>query len=198
VAVSVAVDGDRRAGSVPVVVVVDAGHGGRDPGALGAGGVCEKDITLAIARRVALEAAGYPNLCIVLTRADDTFIELKQRLAIARAAHAGAYVSIHLNAASDPEAQGAETYPSGNKSHGAASLKLAQALQSALVAASGERDRGVRRASFYIDSAAMPAALVEVGFITRKAEAKSLQDPAVQQRIAVAILNAISQSVGTR
>jgi N-acetylmuramoyl-L-alanine amidase len=196
--ISLAVDGDRQTNSTAVVVVIDAGHGGKDPGAIGAGGVYEKDITLSIARSVAREAANYPELCIVLTRVDDRFLELKDRLAVAKRAGAVAYVSIHLNAATDTAARGVETYPSGGARFSKDSLELAQALQTAAVSATLSSDRGVRHDSFYIDRAAMPAALLEVGFVTQKNEAKVLQDPVVQQKIARAILKSVSQYVAGR
>jgi len=90
-------------------VVVDAGHGGHDTGAIGPSRVREKDVTLAMARRLArkLEAAG---LQVVLTRSDDRFLRLEDRTAIANAAHGDLFISLHANAHPRRDRRGVETY----------------------------------------------------------------------------------------
>jgi N-acetylmuramoyl-L-alanine amidase len=195
---SVVIGDGGTIGRTPIVVVIDAGHGGKEPGAAGQSGVLEKDIMLAVARRIALEAVRYPNLCIVLTRMDDRFLKLTERIARAREARAAVYVSLHANAAADGTARGVETYVADKAHDEEGSRRLAEALQEAVVIATGSRDRGVRSASLYIARASMPAALVEVGFVTEKNEARSLQDPNVQQRIAIAVLETISGFVHNR
>ena len=192
---SIAIGGDRLVGKGPIVVVIDAGHGGKDPGAVGQSGVREKDITLAVARCIAREAVQFPGLCVVLTRTDDRFLELRERIDRAHDARAAVYVSLHVNAAADATARGVETYFADGARNSMASKKLAQALQPKVIAATRSKDRGVRSESFYIRRASMPAALVEIGFITEKGEAQSLQDPKVQDRIALGVLSAISQFV---
>lgn len=91
-------------------VVLDAGHGGHDPGANGPRGTREKDVTLAVARRLAdrLEATGVVD--IVLTRSDDSFVALADRRKIANRSNGDLFVSIHANAAENPTAEGFETY----------------------------------------------------------------------------------------
>lgn len=189
---SVAIGGGGTIGESPVVVVIDAGHGGEDPGAIGQSGVLEKDITLAVARRIALEAVRYPGLYVVFTRTDDRFLELTERIARAREVRAAVYVSLHANAAADSTARGVETYVAQGARDDEGSERLASALQDGVVAATRSKDRGVRTASLYIAKATMPAALVEMGFVTEKTDARMLQDPAVQARIAAAVLDAIS------
>jgi N-acetylmuramoyl-L-alanine amidase len=90
-------------------VVLDPGHGGRDPGAIGVGGVREKQVTLALARALAedLEALGFD---VVLTRKDDRFLDLEERTAIAEAARGDLFVSLHANAARRVSVRGVETY----------------------------------------------------------------------------------------
>ena len=90
-------------------VVLDPGHGGKDPGAVGVGGVAEKDVTLAVARRLRsrLAAAGFD---VVLTRAADVFVPLSARTARANAERADLFVSIHANASENVQLRGAETY----------------------------------------------------------------------------------------
>jgi len=189
---SVAIGGGGAIGESPVVVVIDAGHGGEDPGAIGQSGVLEKDITLAVARRIALEAIRYPGLYVVFTRTDDRFLELTERIARAREVRAVVYVSLHANAAADSTARGVETYVAKGARDDEGSERLAAALQDGVVAATRSKDRGVRSASLYTAKATMPAALVEMGFVTEKSDARSLQDPVVQERVAAAVLDAIS------
>lgn len=90
-------------------VVVDAGHGGRDPGATGIGGLREKDVTLSISRYLAreLERRGFR---VVMTRDDDRTLDLEQRTAIAESASGDVFVSIHANAARRAQARGIEIY----------------------------------------------------------------------------------------
>jgi N-acetylmuramoyl-L-alanine amidase len=92
------------------VVVIDPGHGGVDPGAVGASGIYEKDVTLAMAREVKrqLEASG--RYKVVLTRDDDMFVRLRDRIAKARTAEAELFVSIHADAMRNRETRGASIY----------------------------------------------------------------------------------------
>jgi N-acetylmuramoyl-L-alanine amidase len=91
-------------------IVVDAGHGGHDPGALGAGGSREKDVVLQIALRLARKLKEELGLDVVLTRSTDVFVELKERTAIANQVGADLFVSIHANAALNRNSNGIETY----------------------------------------------------------------------------------------
>jgi N-acetylmuramoyl-L-alanine amidase len=90
-------------------VVVDAGHGGHDTGAIGKKGTREKDVSLAIAKKLAekLEAMG---LEVVLTRDDDTFVRLEDRTRIANREKGDLFISVHCNAAPSPKLRGVETY----------------------------------------------------------------------------------------
>jgi len=98
-------DGDRD-----VIIAVDAGHGGVDPGAIGHGGTREKDVTLAIARALAQRIDAQPGMRAVLTRDRDEFLELRDRIARARAAHADMFVSIHADSIADRSVTGASVY----------------------------------------------------------------------------------------
>jgi N-acetylmuramoyl-L-alanine amidase len=91
------------------VVVIDAGHGGEDEGAISASGLREKDIVLDVARRLA-RRLDRPGLRVVLTRESDVFVPLEERTAIANDARGDLFVSIHANASPEPEARGIETY----------------------------------------------------------------------------------------
>ena len=98
-------DGDRD-----IIIAVDAGHGGVDPGAIGHGGTREKDVTLAIARDLAARIDTEPGMRAVLTRDRDDFLELRERIQRARAARADMFVSIHADSIADRSVSGASVY----------------------------------------------------------------------------------------
>jgi N-acetylmuramoyl-L-alanine amidase len=119
-------DKERVAGrKKKIIIVLDAGHGGRDPGAVGPTGLREKNVTLSLARRAkrVLEA-GNKNVRVVLTRSDDRYLTLVERTAMANTMSADLFVSIHCNAAADSKAYGIETYYLDNTTDRAA-LRLA-------------------------------------------------------------------------
>lgn len=97
-------------GARTVIVAVDAGHGGQDPGATGRNGTHEKDVTLAIARALAARINREPGMRAVLTRDGDYFVALRDRMVRARAAHADMFVSIHADAVRDRAVSGASVY----------------------------------------------------------------------------------------
>jgi len=122
-------------------VVIDPGHGGKDPGAKGVTGADEKDITLAIARLLAERLSEDPQIRAVLTRTDDSYVSLEQRTAIANAQGADLFLSIHGNASESPQLAGVETYTLNNTDD-RATIRLA-ALENGLAltgASPGERD----------------------------------------------------------
>ena len=93
-----------------IIIAVDAGHGGDDPGATGVSGTHEKVVTLAIARALAARIDREPGMHAVLTRDGDYFVELRDRMGRARAAHADMFVSIHADAVRDRGVSGASVY----------------------------------------------------------------------------------------
>lgn len=171
------------------VVVIDPGHGGGDPGAIGVNGTLEKDLNLDLAKLVYTKSLAYPELRFVLTRRTDTYLELADRLEAASAAGATLYVSIHANAHHSATAAGIETYIGLGADR--ASRRLAETIQNALVRATSARDRGVRTSDIYVGNAEMPAVLLEVGFLTNAAEAAKLSSIRYQDCIADAILSGI-------
>ena len=91
-------------------VVIDAGHGGHDAGAIGRMGVQEKNLNLSVAKQLGAKIReNYPNVKVVLTRETDVFLPLQERADIANKNHADLFISIHTNAAENRNAQGAET-----------------------------------------------------------------------------------------
>jgi len=213
-------------------IILDAGHGGHDTGAIGPSRVREKDVTLALARKLKqrLEGQGYE---VLLTRNDDRYLRLEERTWFANAKRGDLFVSLHVNAHPRRDRRGIETYVlntaddryarrlaarengalSDDGAEGAdakriladlnaqasaePSRRLALQLQRELVAAvrgqGGEaRDRGVKSALFYVLlGAAMPAVLVETGFISNRAEEKRLREPRYQEALAQALARGI-------
>ncbi|MCU0523400.1 MAG: N-acetylmuramoyl-L-alanine amidase [Elainella sp. Prado103] len=174
-----------------VVVVVDPGHGGADPGAVGIGGIHEADIVLDIASEVAaqLNEAG---LQAVLTRQDDREIDLEPRVSLAESLNADLFVSIHANAISlsRPDVNGIETYYYDSGS------ALAASIHNSLVNATGMNDRGTRQARFYVlTRTSMPAVLVEVGFVTGQEDVVKLRDSNARRQIANGIVQGILRYV---
>jgi N-acetylmuramoyl-L-alanine amidase len=110
-----------------VVVVIDAGHGGEDPGASGRGGAREKDVVLAIARKLATEVNNQPGMRAVLVRDGDYFVSHRKRMEIAHAARADFFISIHADSYRDSQAKGATVYVLSDKgASDEAALLLAQ------------------------------------------------------------------------
>ncbi|MFW5740581.1 MAG: N-acetylmuramoyl-L-alanine amidase [Myxococcota bacterium] len=118
-------------------VVLDPGHGGSDPGAIGPGGLREKDVTLDIAHRVAPILSRELGMVTMLTRDDDRYVPLEERAARANAFHADLFVSVHCNAAEDPEHRGVQTFVLARAADEAA-LRLA-ARENASTAAAGHQ-----------------------------------------------------------
>lgn len=105
-------------------IVLDPGHGGKDPGAIGVDGIAEKDIVLSVAKKLAKKLTREMGVQVVLTRKSDSFVPLEQRTAIANAEDADLFLSLHMNAAASGDAKGLETYYLDNTSD-EASLRLA-------------------------------------------------------------------------
>lgn len=209
-------------------IVIDPGHGGKEVGAVGPGGLLEKDITLAVARKLAASLAK-TGARIVMTREDDSLVSLDQRTAIANQYKADLFLSVHMNAAVVKNAKGSETYylsleasdelakkaaetenasaasdPSSDlklilwdlaqQAYLEESSRFAQAIQEEMNAASNVANRGVKQAPFKVlVGATMPAALVEVGFITNAEEETKLQSEEFQNLMVSALTRAVER-----
>jgi N-acetylmuramoyl-L-alanine amidase len=210
-------------------IVIDPGHGGKDVGAIGPGGTSEKDLTLAVSRKLAAALGAKTGARIVLTRDDDTVVSLDQRTAIANQYHADLFLSVHMNAAVVKGARGSETYflsadasdeiakkaaESENASASAAaapssdlklilwdlaqqsylqeSSRFATDIQEEMNAIAGIQNRGVKQAPFKVlVGATMPAALVEVAFISNPEEETKLKSDAFVTTVVDAIARAV-------
>lgn len=170
-------------------LVIDPGHGGADPGAIGPTGLEEKAVTLDISKLIVtmLQDAGAKG---VLTRTDDVSVFLPERVRIASEAKADAFVSVHANAGKSEIPTGTETLYSANVSM---SRRLAEHVQCNLVKEIGLADRGVReRPDLYvIREARIPSCLVEVVFMSNLAEELLLMDENFRKKAAHGIVNGI-------
>ena len=118
---------DRKPAAQPTgirKIVLDPGHGGKDPGAVGSGGIAEKDLVLIIAKKLAVKLKKEMGVEVILTRTDDSFIPLEGRTAVANAQEADLFVSLHMNASANTDARGLETYYL-DKTTDEASIRLA-------------------------------------------------------------------------
>lgn len=219
-AIAMAVLVSTAAEARPFRVVIDPGHGGSNTGAPGrAPGAFEKQVTLAVARDLAgeLRARGFE---VVLTRTRDEYLTLRERVRLANAAEPDCFVSLHANASGDRARRGIETWVLARdaaevEARRAASRAqdevqallselalldahrtsavLAKAVQSRLIAATGDADRGVRQYGYdVLAGVTAPAVLVEMGFMDHPIEGAALFDPAHQRALAAALAAGIS------
>lgn len=213
-------------------IVIDPGHGGKDIGATGPGGLLEKDATLAVANKLAASLATKLGTRVILTREDDSVVSLDQRTAVANQYKADLFLSVHMNAAPVKGAHGSEVYflsleasdelakkaaESENASGGAhpagaqgdlklilwdlaqqeylaESSRFAQSIQEEMNALAGIQNRGVKQAPFKVlVGATMPAALVEVAFISNPDEETKLKNEQFQNTVVEALTRAVQR-----
>ena len=209
-------------------VILDPGHGGEDPGAIGPTGLKEKEVSLAVALEVADLLKDEAGIDIYLTRTDDRFIPLDQRTEMANQWGGDLFVSIHANAAFNRKASGIETFFNSRYLYGEGaaevaarenaplgdddvsgevkailwdlmqdryrdeSNELSHFVQRQLYQATYLEDRGVKSAGFYVlRGAAMPAILVEIGFISNPWEEQELRKEKFRKKIALGIFRGI-------
>ncbi|MDX2241205.1 MAG: N-acetylmuramoyl-L-alanine amidase [Leptolyngbyaceae cyanobacterium bins.302] len=174
------------------IVIIDPGHGGPDPGAVGIGGLKETDIVLDISRQVT-EILSRQGIAAVLTRDAEYDLGLEPRVQMANRANATVFVSIHANAISmsRPDINGLETYYFNS------GKELASVIHRTILEETGVRDRRVRQARFYVlRYTSMPSVLVETGFVTGAEDAARLRDPGYRSRMAAAIARGILRYLG--
>jgi N-acetylmuramoyl-L-alanine amidase len=210
-------------------IVIDPGHGGKETGAQGATGALEKDLTLALSRKIASQLASRTQMRVFLTRDDDSQLALEQRTAIANRYNADLFLSVHVNAARAKAARGPETYflsldASDELAHELAqrenagstggtdtdlrmilwdlaqqqsmkdSSRFAELVQGEMNDVSSTVGRGVKQAPFRVlMGATMPAALIEIGFISNPDEEAKLLSDDYQNAVAAAIVRAVER-----
>jgi len=174
-----------------IKIVVDAGHGGKDAGALSPNGLTEKNINLSVAKFLAdyLHKAGAK---VILTRNSDKFIPLPGRVAIANRNKANLFVAVHQNSAPNAGANRAETY-----FYNPQSARVAGLVQNELVKYSGNANGGSLRAAFHvIRKTAMRSILTEAGFISNPTEAGRIASADFRKAQAQAIFTGLKRAYG--
>jgi N-acetylmuramoyl-L-alanine amidase len=229
---------ERREAVAPLrVIVLDAGHGGHDTGAVGPGGLQEKDLVLDVTRRVARLLEDKLDVKVRLSREADQFVTLRDRTTYANRERADLFVSIHANAHRESASAGVETYfLSSEATDGAArqvaslensvvqlektparasgrldavkailwdlaqsefqqeSSRLAEVVQDSMTQSLRMPNRGVKQAGFYVlGGAAMPAILIEIGFVTNPKEERRLKESKYRDEIARAIFSGLAE-----
>ncbi len=177
-----------KPGQTKGLVVIDAGHGGHDPGAISPNGIQEKDINLRVAAKVArlLEQRG---LGVVMTRWKDEYIVKEERATIANRRKADLFASIHADSAPSSSAQGFTIYVA--KAASAGSYRAAQAVNQAMVRTSMD-NRGIREAEYVVlVETDGPAILIELGYLSNSQDAARLADDSFRDRLAQAIADGI-------
>jgi N-acetylmuramoyl-L-alanine amidase len=183
-----------NAPAVPVrrgapIVVIDPGHGGGDPGAVGIDGLQEKVVVLSVGTQVA-EQLRRKGINAVLTRSNDQEIDLAPRVATAEGARADIFVSIHANSISlsRPDINGIESYYYASSK----GYRLARSIHNSILSNINASDRGIRQARFYVvRRTSMPSVLIEIGFVTGSQDAARLASATQRAKLAEAIVQGI-------
>ena len=226
----------KNGGATPLkLIVLDAGHGGHDPGATGPNGVQEKDVVLDVTRRAARMIEDGLGIRVVLTRSTDVFVPLRERTNFANKQRADLFVAIHANAHPQSVSEGVETFflsseATDNAARQTAALEndvvqlespqsrqktdllksilwdmaqsefqqessfLAEIVQDSMTQSLRLVNRGVKQAGFYVlGGAAMPAILIEIGFLTNPKEEKKLASSEHREAIARAIYASLGE-----
>ena len=178
-----------------VLVMIDPGHGGRDPGAINSSGLREVDVIMPIAKRVS-DILARQGVAVKMTRTSDEYVGLDERVAISRDSGASLFVSIHANSIDDrPDVNGLELY------HYNLGQSFAETVHSAILDYVNKNgfylaDRRVRSARFLVlRKSAIPAILVETGYLTSEAEAARLRRDDYQKVMAEGIARGIVQYI---
>ena len=227
---------ERQAFTPLRTIVLDAGHGGHDSGAVGPGGLMEKDLVLDVTRRAAKLLEDKYDVKVRLSRDTDNFVALRDRTSFANRERADLFVSIHANAHRVAASEGVEVYflsseatdsaarqvaatensvaqlekPANGKGTARADIvksilwdlaqseyqsessRLAETVLDTMTQSLKIPNRGVKQAGFYVlGGAAMPAILVEIGFVTNPKEEKRLKESRYRDEIARAIVSGL-------
>ena len=171
------------------VICIDAGHGGKDSGAVG-NGVIEKDVALKTALIIGemLKEQGFD---VVFTRTSDVYVQLNERCKIANSKNADLFISVHINSAANENAKGTETLCYSKN-------KFAELVQKNLVSTLNTNDRGVkeRKDLAVLNGTKMTAVLLELGFLSNREEAKMLQNESFIHNVAKSVVVSVCNYFG--
>jgi N-acetylmuramoyl-L-alanine amidase len=175
-------------------VVIDPGHGGKDLGAKSILGRFEKDFNLSVALKVRRLLEKESAISVYLTRTKDTYVALNDRIKMANQLSANVFLSIHANIDANPKTKGTKTFFNRKNS-----LVFTQIIQKRVQKATGFPDLHYDFEKYrVIKNTTMPAALVEVGFLSNNAEEKALFIDNNQDKIAASIVAGIKEYLGIK
>lgn len=179
------------------IIILDAGHGGKDPGAL-QGKILEKDINYTIVCTYLKEIFENSDIKVYYTRDTDTYIDLSKRAEFASETGADLFISMHMNTFTSATVNGTQVYYSSannaKDSSGFCSSVLAKKLVNKICPAIGTKNRGYSDSNYYVvKQNSVPAVLIELGFMTNKADFAKLTDTVYQKKTAQAIFEAITE-----
>lgn len=179
------------------VVVLDAGHGGTQSGAVSLTGKLEKDFNLKVILKAQTLLMQENLVDVVFTRTNDSTLGLQDRVKVAEAAKANLFISVHGNSLeygypNREKINGSETYYSRSES-----LPLAQIMHKHLLAATGFKDNGIRTKSLHVTrETSMPAVLLEVGYLTNAGNESAMYSEQLQDKLAAEIVAGIKEYLG--
>jgi N-acetylmuramoyl-L-alanine amidase len=170
-------------------IMIDAGHGGKDPGSPGTSEKEEKLYTLSLANKVyellLLESGFLP----IMTRNDDSYLTTDDRVAMANREQVDLFISLHANSFTNKKTRGTETFYYNSNS-----MLLATILHEHILEATGFLDRNVRMMDYkVIKETTMPAALLEIGYMSNATEELIMMSEHMQEKVAASIVNGIKQ-----
>jgi N-acetylmuramoyl-L-alanine amidase len=172
-----------RTAAAKYKIVIDAGHGGKDPGANGYSGRFEKHFTLELARKVYDRMLQDPELAPLMTRTDDSFVELEDRAKFANEAQADLFISIHGNTY-ESAISGTETYYYSSRGRA-----FGEVMHRHVTEATQLNDRGLRESPFKVlKLTKMPAVLLELGYLSTQSDEQKMLSAEFQDRVAAAIV----------
>lgn len=180
------------------IIYLDAGHGGRDSGAVG-NGIREKDIVLDICKRIEKELKNYQDTKVILSRSIDEYITLEARTTQANKADADCLVSVHVNSAISTTGKGFETFTFPNSN--SATKAFQNVMHQEIIKAIGNTivDRGKKVKNLHVlRESKMKAILTENLFINNTADAKLLADPSFRQKIAKGHVAGLEKFLGLK
>ncbi len=190
------------------VIVIDAGHGGRDGGATGTNGALEKDLNLSVARTLAdlFISFGYP---VVETRTEDVMLgngekhhlkqaDLTARLAVTKKYESCLFISIHMNTFPTPDCRGLQVwYSQGHADSAAWATAVQGGVRNMLQPWNNRKVKAATSSIYLLRHATCPAILVECGFLSSPEECERLSDPLYQKQLALAVFSSVITKINT-
>ncbi len=186
-----AYESDQQLKADVLRIIIDAGHGGRDPGSAGVSEDEEKLYTLSLSHKIYRLLESESTITPILTRHDDTYLTTEDRVAVANRDQVDIFISLHANSFTNKNTRGTETYY-----HNSNSIKLADILHEHILQATGFPDRKVRKMDYKVlKETTMPAALLEIGYLSNKVEESIMTSEEMQNKVAASIVEGIKQYI---